>query len=405
MPESNPSLVAAPFTVNARTGEFHPGTEHLMANMGAGMSGAFMHLGMNPHALRPWVNMNQQQAQVRANLMDIALMANDAGLNVDQFLGGLDAYVTVNGKNFRVNAATLLKDEWKQYDDVVLRVAQERLVVAGDMLARGLVLNVPNALGTTVLEYEHVTHAGDAQLSMDAITRGRADRPEFTINYLPLPIIHEDFFLTIRALTASRKRGTALDTLRAEMATRNVAEYIENMVINGPGGTSTAASFTYGGGVIYGLRNAASRNTYATMADWGSSGITGDEVLKDVLNMKAKLIADKHYGPYMIYIPTAFETVLDEDFKAASDKSVRQRILEISGIEGIKVADKMPDNNVVMLELKAETARMVVGFQPMMLEWSSHGGMQFEYKVMAIMVPQFRVDADSNSGIVHGTTS
>lgn len=403
--DEKPSLIASPYTVNAQTGAWSPGTEHLMANMGAGAMSAFMNLGMNPHALRPWVNMTRQTASVRANLFDLALQVNDAGLNVDQFMGGLDAFVTVNGKNFKVNAGTLLKDEWTQYDDVVLRVAQERLVGVGDLLARGLVLNVPNALGTTVLEYEHVTDVEAAQMSMDALTRGRADMPEYTINYLPLPIVHDDFYLTIRHLMASRKRGTALDTLRAEMGTRNVTEYIENMLFNGPGGGATAGTFAYGGGTIYGYRNAASANTYTTMADWGSSGITGEEVLKDVLNMKQTLIGDNHFGPYMIYIPTSYETVLDDDFKTNSDKSIRQRILEISGIEGIKVADKLYDDVVIMVELKQETVRMVVGFQPMMVEWSSHGGMQFEYKIMAIMVPQFRVDANSNSGIIIGTTS
>ena len=171
------------------------------------------------------------------------------------------------------------------------------------------------------------------------------------------------------------------------------------------GGGASAATFAYGGGTIYGYRNASSRSTYTTMADWGSSGITGTEVLKDVLNMKQKMIDDKHYGPYMIYIPTAYETVLDDDFKADSDKSIRQRVLEISGIEGIKVADKLYDDNVIMVELKPETVRMVVGFQPMMVEWTSHGGMQFEYKIMAIMVPQLRAEADKNMGLVNATTS
>lgn len=403
--EKKPSLVTAPFTVNASTGNIVHGTQHLMSNMSAGAMSAFMSMGMNPQALRPWVNLDSQSMAVRANLMDLALQANDAGIDVNQFLGKIDAFVTVNGKNYRVNAATLLKDEWKQYDDVVLRVAQERLVGVGDLLARGLVYNVPNALGTTVFEYEHVSDVEAAQMSMDAMTRGRADLPEFTINYLPLPIVHDDFYLTIRHLTASRKRGTPLDTLRAEMGTRNVTEYIENMLFNGPGGGSSAATFAYGGGTIYGYRNFANVNTYTTMADWGSSGITGEEVLKDVLNMKQALIDDKHYGPYLIYIPTAYETVLDDDFKTNSDKSIRQRIMEISGIEGIKVADKLYDDNVIMVEMKQENVRMVVGFQPMMIEWSSHGGMQFEYKIMSIMVPQFRADANGACGIIVGTTS
>lgn len=398
-----PSLIAAPFSVHASSGAWAPGTEHVMSGMSPGLMSNLMRFGMHHESLRPWVNLAPQDAVVRANLMDLSLIANDMGIDADKFFSGVDAYVTVNGKNYRVNAATLLKDEWKQYDDVVLQVSKERLIAVGDVMAAGCVLNIPNALGTTVLEYEHVTHAGSATLSMDAVTRGRSDRPEFTLNYLPLPIVHEDFSLTIRALTASRKRGTALDTLRAAMATRNVVEYIENMFFNGPGGGATATSFTYGGGTIYGACNFTSRNQYTTMADWGSSGITGTEVLKDVLNMKQLMIDDKHYGPYMIYIPTAYETVLDDEFKASSDKPIRQRLMEIGGIAGIRVADKLPEDNVIMIELKPETVRMCVGFQPMMLEWQSMGGMQFEYKVMSIMVPQFRADADGNCGIVHGT--
>lgn len=401
----NPSLVASPFSVNVGTGQWSPGTDQLMSSMNPMLANNLMRFSMQHESLRPWLNMDQQGASVRANLMDLSMMANDIGLDVDKFFSGIDAFVTVNGKNYRVNAATLLKDEWKQYDDVVLQVAQERLVAVGDVMARGLVLDVPNALGTTVLEYEHRTHAGEATLSMDAITRGRSDKSEFTLNYLPLPIIHDDFSIGIRALTASRKRGTALDTLRAADATRNVAEYVENMFFNGPGGTATAATFPYGGGTIYGCRNFGSRNQYTTMADWGSSGITGAEILKDLLNMKQLMIDDHHFGPYGVYIPTAYETVLDDEFKSNSDKPIRQRMLEIGGIEFIKVADKLPDDNVIMIELKNDTVRMVNGFTPMMLEWSAMGGMQFEYKVMAIMVPQFRADADGNCGIVHGTTS
>lgn len=386
-----------PFSVNARGGE-QGSMEALTAGIGGNYMSAFMAFGQRPEALRPWVNMTRQQAMLQANIMEAGMGMQNVDLR--NLIPNVQSYVSINGVNYHVNAGTLLKDEWKYYDDTVLRVAQERLVGVADLLSRGLTLTVPNALGTTVLEYEKMSDVEGAQMSMDAVTRGRRDIPTYTIEYLPLPIIHDDFSLTIRHLMASRKRGMPLDTTRVEMGTRNVAEYIENMLFNGPG----SSTFTYGGGTLYGYTNHGSRKTYTTMADWGSSGITGEEVLKDVLNMKQVMITYKHYGPYMIYIPTAYETVLDDDFKANSDKTVRQRILEIEGIEGIKVADKLTDDNVVMVELKPDTVRMVIGFQPMVTEWSSHGGMQFEYKIMAIMVPQIRADADGNIGLVHATT-
>jgi hypothetical protein len=386
-----------PFSINVANGDQGP-VESLLSGIGGSSQSAFMAFNQNPFALRPWVDMTPAQATLQAALME-AGMATNADLT--GLMPQAQSYVSVNGKNFRVNAGTLLKDEWKYYDDVVLKVAQERLVGVADLMSRGLVLNVPNALGTTVLEYEKVSGVEGATMSMDAVTRGRRDAPVFTIHYLPLPIIHDDFSLTIRHLMASRKRGTPIDTLRLELGTRNVAEYVENMLFNGPG----SSTYVYGGGTIYGYTNQSGRLTYTTMAGWGDSGITGEEVLKDVLNMKQLLIASRHYGPYMIYIPTEYETVLDDEFKANSDKSVRQRIMEIGGIEGIKVADKLADDNVVMVELKAETVRMVVGFQPMVVEWQTMGGMQFEYKVMTIMVPQIRTDSEGHCGILHATTS
>jgi len=164
-----------------------------------------------------------------------------------------------------------------------------------------------------------------------------------------------------------------------------------------------SSTFAYGGGTIYGYCNHTSRQQYTSLTDWGSSGITGKEIQNDVLNMIQLMINKKHYGPYGLYIPTAYETSMSEDYTTAYPKSVRTRLMEIEQLEFIKVADKLADDNVVLVELKPETIRMVVGFQPMVLEWTSHGGMEFEYKVMSIMVPQIRADADGNIGLVHGS--
>ncbi len=401
---SQPSLMAAPFTVNTTgvgggKGVITPGKDNLFHGLSANAMQIFMASGMNPLALRPWVNQTPSEARIKANLAELAMEANDNGIDINYLLKGVDAFITVNKKNIRVNAGTLLKDEWKLYDDVVLMIAQERLVGVGDLLSRGLTFNVPNALGVTVLEYEHASGIEAAQMSMDAVTRGRGDRPEFTLNYLPLPIVHHDFSLSIRSLTSSRRRGTPLDTFMVAAATREVTEFIENMLFNGP----NSSTFAYGGGTIYGYCNHTSRIQYTTLSDWGSSGITGKEIQNDVLNMIQLAIDKKHYGPYGLYIPTEYETAMSEDYTTSYPKSVRTRLMEIEQLEFIKVADKLADDNVVLVELKPDTIRMVVGFQPMVLEWTSHGGMEFEYKVMSIMVPQIRADADSNIGLVHGS--
>lgn len=327
------------------------------------------------------------------------LLANGMNAGVLRpFLGKNDrAYVTINGQNRPVANATLRKDEWKQLDEAVLMAAQQRLIGVADLYSRNLVYRISNGLGTTVLETETMSDTEAAQVSMDAATRGRRDRPDFGIGYLPLPIIHKDFTLDIRTLNASRNRGQGLDTLQAQAAARKVAEKAESILFTG------LSTYTYGGGSLYGYTDHPSRNTYTLSAHWNDSTATGSTILADVLGMVQKSIDDRHYGPWVLYIPTNFQTAIGEDFKTNSDKSIRQRLMEVEGIQDIKVVDFLTADNVILVEMTTDTIRMVEGLSIQTLEWQTEGGMILNYKVMAIMVPQIRADYSEYCGIVHGS--
>lgn len=296
-------------------------------------------------------------------------------------------------KALRTNE-TLRKDEWKQYDTAIIKAAQERLVGVADLKSRGLVYPVGNGLGKTVLEYEDMGDALTAQMSMDGVSRGKKDRPLIDIKFLPLPIIHADYQLNARVLAASRNGNSPLDTTLAEMAGRAVSEYQESMLFNG------VSSFTYGGGVIYGYVDFPHRNLGSLTVGWDQSGATGETILADVLAMKQALINDLHYGPYMLYIPTAYETVLDDDFKDETDKPLRQRIKEVNGIIDIKVVDKLT-SGVLLVQMTSDVVRMVTGLNITNVEWPSEGNMLFNYKVMTIDVPQIRAKQDNKCGIAH----
>lgn len=310
-------------------------------------------------------------------------------------------YMTVNtpnGPEVRPTSnATLRKDEWKQFDEAIVAAARQRLIGVADLYSRGLVYRVANGMGTTVLETEIMSDTESAQVSMDAATRGRRDRPEFNIGYLPLPIIHKDFQLDIRTLNASRTRGQALDTIQAEQAARKVAEQAEAMLFTG------LSSYTYGGGTIFGYTDYTHRATYTLSAHWNDAGATGETILADTLGMIQQLVDDRHYGPYVMYIPTNFQTALGEDFKAASDKSVRQRLLEVEGLSDIKVADFLTADNVIMVQMTSDVVRMVEGLPIQTLQWEIEGGMILLFKVMAIMVPQIRSDYENRCGVLHAT--
>ena len=258
--------------------------------------------------------------------------------------------------------ATLRRDEWIDIDNVVLKIARERLVGIADLQGAGLVYPLSDGLGRTILEYQDMNDPGKAQMGMNAESRGQHDRPKYATKYLPLPIIYSDFVFGARDLAASRRNGDPLDTTMIEANTRRMMEKAEDLLF-------TDTSFTYGNGTIYSYLSNTVKSTVTLTQNWDASGKTGAEILDDVLSMKKALLNANHYGPYMVYIPTDYETVLDDDYDATTPgTTIRERILKVAGIKGIKTADRLADDTVVMVQMNSETVRLVNGMAPTVLQ-------------------------------------
>jgi hypothetical protein len=337
-------------------------------------------------------------------------------LTEDKF-GNIKAYVTVyTGKSandyknpkcyktYPINTnATLRRDEWKQLDESILEASMQRLGGVDDLISRGLVYNLGNAMGTTVLEWHTVAGSMEAVVTMDGITRGRNDRPEYNYNYLPIPIIHVDYELNARELAASRSLGNPLDTTDAQFATREILETLEEMLF-----TNTTFGFgetdSRGRNKIYSYVNHPDRNIVKLSVPWDHSACTAAGIIQDVQDMKSAATAAYHYGPFMLYIPTNFERVLDDDYTTSvngTTLTIGERVLKLKNIMGIKVVDKLPADNVLLVQMTSDVIRMVRGMGITNVEWNQEGGMITKYKVMTIQVPQIRSDQNGKSGIVH----
>ncbi len=301
--------------------------------------------------------------------------------------------------DFNTNALrtndTLRKDEWKFYDIAIIKEAQLRLNGVADLISRGLTFSVAGGFGKTVLEYEDQSDINDASVSMDGLNSGPNDRPEYDLKFLPLPITHKDFFISARILQASRTTGQSLDTTWAELAARKVSEKLETYLFQGSG------DYTFGGGTIFGYTDFPDRNTGSLTADWALSTTTGAEIITDVLAMKQTEIDDRFFGPYVLYIPTAYETKMDEDYKADGDQTIRERILAIANISDVRVSDFMPANNVVLVQMTQDVVRMVEGMPFTNVQWETQGSMMFHMKVMTINVPQIRADQAGRCGLAN----
>jgi hypothetical protein len=312
---------------------------------------------------------------------------------ISVFQGG-DVKDVKNYKIIQVNAATLRKDEWKEIDTAVMKVSESRLKGIKHLRDRGLVKTLGNGFATTVLENTTSSDALEAVMSMNGKTRGKNDRQVFNTSYTPIPIIHVDYEIDARTLAASRMLGNGIDTTNAERAGRKVSEHLESLLF-------TNTSYKFGGGAIYSYLNYPDRSTVALGTPWNDSAKTGEGMVDDVLKMKQKMLDNFHYGPFMVYIPSAYETIIDGDYDSTRGNTIRERILKISGVEDIVVIDTLVADNVLMVEMNAETIRLVDGMPITNIQWGSEGNMVSNYKVMTIQVPQIRSDDNGRTGLVH----
>jgi uncharacterized linocin/CFP29 family protein len=289
--------------------------------------------------------------------------------------------------------ATLRKDEWIQLDTAIIKAAKPRLNAVADLRAAGLQYVIPNGLGKTVLQHETQSDISEATISMDGLREGESDRPQFDIANLPLPITHKDFQFSARQVMTSRNGASPIDTTTAELAGRRVAESIEKLLLG------VSSSYAYGGGTVYGFRNFPSRLT-KTITTPGTPATTVTEVIA----MREQSKAAFYYGPWTLYYGPGWDASMDTDYSTAYPSiTLRDRLMKIEGITDVKSADYLTSTDLILVQKTSDVARVVVGMDLTTLQWESHGGMQLNFKVMAIIVPQLRADYNGNTGIVHGS--
>lgn len=315
------------------------------------------------------------------------------------------SYVTLNTnqgpKNIVVNApATLTKDEWIQIDQAVVRAARPMLRVWGDLTRAGLTYTVPNGMASTTLQYQTMTDAGTASISMDGLRQSERDRPTFDLKGLPLPFIHSDFSFSAREITVSRSSGAPLDTVMAEQATRKVSEEVEKLVVG------VTPSYSYGGGSIYGLTNFPDRITKTISLPTNTATWTPQKTANEITDMIQSAQNNYFNGPYALYYSPGWTKYLDQDYSATyGGETLRTRLGKLADIVSIQKIDFLSNYQMVLVQMTSNVIRAVTGMTMTTVQWPSEGGLMQNFKVMAIMVPQLRSDSNGLTGIVHAVAS
>jgi hypothetical protein len=299
--------------------------------------------------------------------------------------------------------APLPKDAQEMIDRAVVQVGLERLTIAADVMGSGLTFPLSDPLSVMELYWEEESKAGHAQRTMLPDARGERQIADRSGNRIPIYVTLDDFSFNIRTLRAASRAGAPLDTSHVGQATRRVNESIEDAMINGAG-------IAVAGNSVPGLMNEGNVNTqaYVDTEAWTHANHSGEDILTDVLNMIDACQSAYHYGPYNLYIPTAYGMEIEKDFKSATSGTTRERLESIQvGGRGLRVAvaDRLATDRTILVQMTNDVVDMVVGQEPTVVSWEDGPGWNRYFAVMAFIVPRVKSDYDGNSGICVGNTS
>lgn len=341
----------------------------------------------------------QQDFWTPKQLAKIALAGNSlAGLRV-----GLE-HGFKNEQEFYFAAAQdvaiLSVDQWKQID-TALRLANEfQLGFVNDMRSMGLTRQLDGP-GVMLSQYERVTNPEDAVQNMSGRARSELQDVNYELEGVPVPITHFDFQLEWRRLVASARNGrTPLDTTLVTIGTRKVENTLEEVSINGN------PNIVLNGQAITGIAEATA-NVGALTAQWTDAAA---DPVQDIIDMKQALVAQgfPSEGPFNVYIPSKYSGVLDEEYKAESDRTLKQKLESIEGINKVTVSSKVrsttstitaADDTIIMVHMDFETVQLDIAADTTTVAWDIEGGFATNFKVLAIMVLLMKQDADDNQGI------
>jgi uncharacterized linocin/CFP29 family protein len=322
------------------------------------------------------------------NNNDVALVT-PAGQFVRQFMeNGL------NVNELRTNGL-LRQDEWKAFDDAVVDVARQRLNGVADLQALGLVRDL-GGLGVMVDEWETISDMNEAEVDMAAVTEGEEDSVDFSVTGVPIPIVHKNYRINLRRLLASRRNGSSVDTIQAEVCARKVMDKLEDMLFNGY--SIKARSYSFNGYTSF-----SSRTQVTIDGQWDVAST--DNIIADVESLLEAADAIYYFGPFYLYVPTNFWSRLRSEQNSYTGSNYLQRLKQYAEIAAVKPADVLEDDEIVMVQMTRDTIDLAVGSDITNIEWQTMGGLVQHMKVMAAMAPRIKADANGSCGVIHGKES
>jgi len=281
---------------------------------------------------------------------------------------------------------TLREDETREIEEALTRVARRDLVAVADLRQMGLVVDLKN-IGITSYEFDRVSPVGKATQSMSILNLGERDLLTFSRTAIPVPVTASQFMLDARRAAAGTGQGEPVSLTNVEEHTRSVAEMLEDTLVNG-------SDVVLGSNDLPGYTNFSSREqlSFSDVA-WNDISGAPEAAVTDVLAMRSALRDNGFTGPYILYIPSNFDGTIDEDYKAESDRTLRERLLSINGVEQVKVLPSLADDNVLLVQMTRSVVQAAIGQDITTVTWDEMGGLANYWAILSVMSFALKVAA------------
>ena len=310
----------------------------------------------------------------------------------------LQANSVTERNQIRANATSLSDDEWDTLDEAVMTPLRNDLVLTQAMEGAGLTHDLQ--------WWENESTWGlrggmtDAEHSMSLSTRSEEDVLAYGKQGVAVPYSIKDYRIEENHLERSRQMGTAIDTAMAAEAARQVAELVENTILYG------APELNWEdmrGNVLEtpGLLNVSGRAQQPASGAWSDGATAYGDIIEGM-----GILKDRNFDPtgrgYWLLVGSAQDTQFENDYKAESDRSIRDKIAGHTNIGNVQYVPEMPDGEAVLLqptERVIDLARLPDG--PLNIEWSTHGGTEIHNKIYHLAAPRIKHDEEGQTGVVH----
>lgn len=298
---------------------------------------------------------------------------------------------------FLVANDLLRRDEAREIDEALVRVADRDRMGIADLQSFGLVKNLRN-IGVTIYQVDRHSAVEDGKQSMSITDLGDRDQIEFTPTLFPVPVSSSQFRLDRRYVSAGRTQGAGVDVSNVEEHTRAVLRRLEETLFNGN------SNIVIDGNALQGYTNlTANQDVSISGSNWDDlSAGDREEAVADVINMKAALTEDGYRGPFVLYVPENWESTLDDDYKANSERTLRERILAISGVDAIRVVPELADDNALLVQMTRSVVEYAVGQPLTTVTWDYMGGLAQNWAVMEVSTFAIKTAEDEEGSVTSG---